>query len=125
MPSKFSVVQRLSSFRFAFKGIKHLLISQHNTWIHLIIAVLVIIAGFIFGLSNLEWLLICFATGFVFSAEAMNTAIEMLVDKVSPERNREAGLVKDLAAGAVLIAAITAAVIGLIIFLPKIINLCY
>ncbi len=123
MPSKSSVAKRISSFHFAVKGIKHLLRSQQNAWIHSTIACLVVLAGFIFGISKMEWLLICFVIGFVFSAEAVNTAIEILVDKVSPERSREAGLIKDLAAGAVLIAAITAAVIGLIIFTPKIFNI--
>ncbi|MCF8227801.1 MAG: diacylglycerol kinase family protein [Bacteroidales bacterium] len=120
MPSKFTLNKRILSFKFAFKGIKHLLIRQHNAWIHLIFTVLVIIAGFIFGIKQIEWLLICFAIGFVFTAEAMNTATELMVDKISPEQDKQAGLIKDLAAGAVLISAITAAAIGLIIFIPKI-----
>ncbi len=94
--------------------------SQPNAWIHLFAAFGVIVAGFILKLSISEWIFVTFAIGFVISAELFNTAIEALVDKVSPEQNPISGKVKDLAAGAVLVAAITAAVIGLVIFVPKV-----
>lgn len=120
MANKFSMIKRGHSFKYAFKGIIIVLKSQHNAWIHLAITVMVIIFGIIYPLTLTEWLLIIFAIGFVLVAEACNTAIEKLVDLVSPEHNDKAGQVKDMAAGAVLIAAITAAVIGLIIFVPKV-----
>ena len=97
--------------------------SQQNAWIHLFIASFVIFAGLFFCISVTEWCFLIFAIGFVLSAEAFNTAIEELTNLVSPKQNPKAGTVKDVAAGAVLITAITAAIIGIIIFLPKVIAL--
>lgn len=94
--------------------------TQHNAWIHLAAALLVIFAGFYFSISEIEWIAVTLAIGFVFSAEAFNTSIEWLVDKISPEYDPVAGKIKDVAAGAVLIAAIAAAVTGIIVFYPKI-----
>jgi diacylglycerol kinase (ATP) len=118
---RFSVKKRMLSFRYAFSGIKAAIRTQHNMWIHLTAAVIVLVFGFLFRLSTFEWIAISMAIGMVLSAEIFNSAIELLTDMVSPEINPKAGRVKDMAAGAVLIAAITAAVIGLIIFAPKII----
>jgi len=111
--------KRLLSFKYAFQGLFQLFKGQPNAWIHLVSAITVILAAIWFQLSIIEWMFIILAIGFVFSAELFNTAIEKLVDKVSPEKNPLAGRIKDLAAGAVLVAAITAAAIGLVIFLPK------
>lgn len=94
--------------------------TQHNAWIHSIAALTVIVAGFYFSVSRAEWALIVFAIGMVFAAETFNTAIEMLVDKISPEQNEVAGKIKDLAAGAVLFSAIAAAIIGVLIFWPRV-----
>lgn len=107
---------------YAFRGLNFLFRGQPNAWIHLTAAIGVIIAGFLCHLSSIEWGVIIFAIGLVFSAELFNSAIEELVNKVSPEFHPLAGKVKDLAAGAVLVAAITAAIIGAIIFLPKLIT---
>lgn len=82
--------------------------------------VIVIAAGFYFEISLMEWGLITFAVGIVLVSELMNTAVEYLVDLIEPEINEKAGLIKDIAAGAVLLAAGTALVIGLIVFIPKI-----
>lgn len=112
----FSVRKRLQSFIYAFRGIKWLLKTQHNAWIHIFAAFVVIAAGFWFSLTLTEWALVVLATGIVFSAETFNTAIEQLVDKISPGYDEMAGKIKDLAAGAVLLAAITAAVVGIIVF---------
>lgn len=120
---KFSFKKRLCSFGFAFRGIKLLIAGEHNAWIHCFAAICVITCGFLFSLSAPEWIAVIFAIGFVFSMEAVNSAIEALCDFVSPERDERIGRVKDLAAGAVLLAAITAAVIGSIVFFPKIIAL--
>ena len=119
--NKFSVKKRGKSFVYAFNGIKIFFGTQHNVWIHSAIAVLVIIGGFYFKVSTAEWCFLVFAIGFVLTAEAINTAMEYLVDLVSPEHNIKAGKIKDIAAGATLIAAITAATVGLIIFIPRII----
>jgi len=119
-PNKsFSFRQRLRSFRYASRGISFMVKTQHNFWIHLAIAVLVIIAGFFFCISLTEWALVIFAIGLVLSAEAFNSAIEQLTDLISPDINPRAGRVKDLAAGAVLLTAVVAALIGLLIFVPK------
>lgn len=115
----FSVKKRLKSFTYAWKGIKGFVRCEHNVWIHLTVAVLTIIAGFIFEIQKMEWVAITICIGMVIAAEAFNTAIERLVNLVSPERHPIAGEVKDIAAGAVLICAIAAAIVGLIIFIPK------
>ena len=117
--SKFSFTGRMKSFRYAFLGIITAFRSQHNLWIHLAATLVVICLGFVFHLTMTEWMLITFAIGLVWVAEILNTAIETLVDMVSPEYNEKAGRVKDLAAGAVLIAAIIAIVIGGIILNSK------
>lgn len=120
--TKFSIHARIKSFGFALKGIKLFFLTQHNAWIHLAAAIVTIIAGFYFHLNTNEWCWIVAAISLVFICEAFNTAIEFLTDLVSPDYNEKAGKVKDLAAGAVLIASITALVIGLLIFLPKIMH---
>ena len=112
--------KRLDSFKFAFAGIRDLFKTEPNATIHLIAAILVIVLGFFFSISSTEWCFIVFAIAIVSSAEAFNTAIEHLTNKVSPEFNELAGKTKDAAAAAVLLAAIGAAIVGVIIFLPKI-----
>jgi diacylglycerol kinase (ATP) len=84
----------------------------------LIAAMAVIIAGIVLGITRTEWIMVVMCIGTVIAAELFNTAIEKLVDLVSPERHPVAGRVKDIAAGAVLICAVAAAIIGLIIFIP-------
>jgi diacylglycerol kinase (ATP) len=113
------VYKTLLSFTYAIKGIYLLLATQRNAWIHLAATILVIFGGFYFSISTTEWMAVIFSIGIVFAAEAFNTAIEQLVDLVSPEVNKSAGRIKDLAAGAVLFAAIAAAIAGIIIFGPK------
>jgi diacylglycerol kinase len=110
---------RLHSFLYAFKGIYLLFGTQTNAKIHLLVALFVLLLGFLFQLFWYEWALILFAIGLVFAMEAANTAIEFLVDLVSPQYSEQAGKVKDLAASAVLIAALTALAIGLLVFVPK------
>ncbi len=111
-----------NSFRCAFAGIVDLLKSQPNARIHLLAAALAVAAGFFFSLSPTEWYFVLAAIAFVFAAEAFNTALEYLTNLVSPEYHPLAGKAKDAAAGAVLIAAICSAIIGGLIFLPKIIS---
>ncbi len=116
--SKITVSARVKSFRYAFKGIWTMISSQHNAWIHAAATLLVIIVGVWFGLTKAEWCWIILAVTSVWTAETVNTALEFLVDLVSPEYNPLAGKVKDVAAGAVLITAIGAAIIGLVIMGP-------
>ncbi|MFZ1713634.1 MAG: diacylglycerol kinase family protein [Nitrosomonas sp.] len=114
----FSIRNRCKSFGYAFSGIRILIGSQHNAWIHALMSVIVIMAGFLFQVTAVEWMLLVFAITIVFIAEALNTAIELLCDFISPDYQELIKKTKDVAAGAVLIAAIGAAVTGLIIFLP-------
>ncbi len=120
MISDFSIQKRLKSFVYAFKGIRSFLRREHNAWIHCTAIVLVSIAGIDFGITRTEWCIVIGCFALVLSAEAFNTAIERLVDLVSPERHPLASDVKDVAAGAVLICAIGVAIIGGIVFLPYI-----
>ncbi len=119
----FSPQARANSFRYAFKGLKLFFTTQHNSWIHLFAAFLVIGAGFFFGISKTEWLFVTMAIALVLITEILNTAFEFLVDLVSPEYNELAGKVKDLAAGAVLFTALMAAAIGVLVFGPYLLAL--
>lgn len=110
------IQKRLNSFKYAFKGIVDLFQSQVNAQIHAFFMVLVIGGGFFFNISKIEWLICIVAMAMVLAAEAMNTALEYLTDLVSPEYHELAGKAKDAAAAAVLILAISAAVIGIMVF---------
>lgn len=114
---------RLTCFRDAARGLKVHLATQANARIHAGATVLAVALGLPLGLTPSEWLAVVVAIGLVWVAETFNTALETLVDFVSPEIREEAGRVKDIAAGAVLLAAITAAVIGAIIYVPKLLAL--
>ncbi len=114
---------RFRSFTYAFKGLKHVLKAEHNMWIHLSVTLAVIVLGALLKISRFDWLIVILCIGFVLSAEIMNTAIEKLTDKVSPERNEVAGLVKDISACAVLVSVITAVIAGLLVFAPYVIAL--
>lgn len=115
----FSLRARMASFRNAWKGLSVFVRQEHNAWIHLSMTVLVILAGVLFRISTYEWIAVVFAIGLVISAEAINSAIERLADVVQPNRDERIRDVKDICAGAVLVCAMTAFVIGLIVFLPK------
>lgn len=114
---------RLRSFRCAIKGITVMIQLQHNAWIHAVATVVVCTAGIFFGLSKSEWCWIALAIVVVWTAEALNTAFEFLADVASPTFNPVAGKAKDVAAGAVLIAALGSAVIGILIIGPHILSL--
>ena len=118
-PGKFSLSKRIASFGHAFNGLKILLKEEHNAIIHLFITCCVVITGIEFKISTIEWIVVIFCIGLVFALELINSAIENTTDLISKERNETIKKIKDLSAGAVLIAAIASAVIGLIIFLPK------
>lgn len=120
MAKPFSIRARFKSFRFAMNGLKHLTLYEHNFRVHLFVSALVIFSGFYFKVGLNEWLWLLFAIGLVLVAEGFNSAIEELVDLVSPQANLKAGLVKDIAAAVVLIASFIAAIIGALIFYPYI-----
>lgn len=119
---KFSLIRRIQSFKYAFNGLKVVFKEEHNARIHLIVSLIVIICGVIFNISNLEWIIICFAIGFVISTEIINSAIENLCDFVSPEHHNLIKKVKDLSAAAVLVSTISSVIIGILIFFPKILH---
>jgi len=112
----------IDSFRYAFCGICEAYKGEQNLKIHTVIAVLVVIAGFVLKISYVEWLICLVLIGLVLMAEFFNTAIEYVVDLASPEIHPLAKLAKDTASAGVLMMAIISAIIGLIIFVPEIIE---
>ena len=121
---KFSLKKRIKSFSYAFAGLRVLFREEHNSWIHATAAVLAIVMGFLFRISPMEWIAIVIVIGMVFAAEIINSSIERTADFVKAERDDRKRDIKDLGAAAVLVCAISAALVGIIIFLPKIIALC-
>ena len=119
----FSIRKRIRSFRYAFNGLRILFCEEHNARIHLFAAVCVLVAGVILKISAVEWMAVVFAIGLVISLEAINSSIENLADFVSPEKHNWIKKIKDLSAAGVLVAAIAAAIVGLIVFIPKILCL--
>lgn len=120
---RFSINERIRSFRYAFSGLFRLFRDEHNALIHLVILIIVIISGVYFRISKGDWIAIIIVAGMVFTSECFNTAIEYLSDFVSPERNDKIKNAKDLAAAGVLISATCSVVVGLLIFLPELIKL--
>lgn len=116
----FTFHKRVKSFLNAKEGLKHVFMTQHNFWIHIVAAIAVISLGFILRVSITEWCFLIFAVGFVLVAEVFNTAIESLTDLVSPDFHELAKISKDVSAGAVLVAAFISLLVGIIIFIPKI-----
>lgn len=121
--SIFSPKRLYKSFSYAFKGIYQVFRYELNMQIHLLAAIVVVIGGFVLQLTTIEWCLVVFAIVGVWVAEMFNTSIELLTDLVSPDYHELAGKVKDIAAGAVLLATLGAVVIGGVVFFPKIISL--
>jgi len=113
---KFSIIKRARSFIHAGRGISVFLKTTHNAWLHIFFFVLAIALGIFFNITKTEWLALILVGGFVLTAEAFNTAIEIDMDLTSPDHHPYARDTKDVAAGAVLISAITALVVGVIIF---------
>jgi diacylglycerol kinase (ATP) len=119
----FNLRERAYSFRHAIHGIFVVIRTQPNAWIHLAATLAVLIAGKLLNVTRGEWLALVIAIGLVWTAEALNTAIEFLADEISLERRDRLGLAKDTGAAGVLLAAITAAIIGLIVFVPHLLAL--
>lgn len=111
--------KRIAAFKYAFSGIGWLFRNEAHALIHLCAAVGVIVAGFLFKISSLEWCVVCICIGMVFAAEAFNTAIEKLADKITVENDPLIKTAKDVAAGAVLFCAIASLIIAAVIFIPK------
>ncbi|MFT5715741.1 diacylglycerol kinase [Flavobacterium sp. ALD4] len=114
------VTGRLKSVNYAVKGALKLLTTEHSIMVQFSLGVLVTIAGFYFGISATEWLFQTLAIGFVMSIEGLNTAVEKIADFIHPTYHERIGFIKDIAAGAVFFAALTAIIIGLIIYVPLI-----
>ena len=121
---RYDFKKQLRSFGYAWQGIRSCAGKEQNLSFHLIAMAAVTLAGFVLGITRTEWTVVILCFGVVIAAELFNTAIERLVDLVSPERHPIAGQVKDIAAGAVLVCAVAAAIIGLIIFIPYL-YICY
>lgn len=115
--------KRVFSFKCAFKGIATAFKEEAHMKIHVLALILVALAGWLFSISSMEWIACFFCFGIVISAELFNSAIEAIVDKVSPEHHPLAGKAKDIGAGAVLVVSMVSAVVGGIIFFPKVWNL--
>ena len=113
----------VNSFKYAGEGIISSFKSERNMKIHILIMVAVIIFGILLKISKIEWLICVILFSIVVSGELFNTAIETIVDMVSPQKNEKAKIAKDVSAGAVLIEAIGAAIVGGVIFVPKILEL--
>jgi diacylglycerol kinase len=115
---EFSLIKRAKSFAHAGRGVWLFLKTTHNAWIHIFVFAWVIVLGFYCKITSSEWVMLIFAGGFVLVSEAFNTAFEIDIDLTSPNYHPYAKDTKDVAAGAVLISAITAAVVGIIVFAP-------
>jgi diacylglycerol kinase (ATP) len=116
---EFSIRARVRSFRFALEGIAAFFQSEHNAWLHFMATIAVFTLATLVGVTKTELLALVFAIGFVWVTEMFNTCIERVMDFVSDQRHKEIKFIKDLAAGAVLVAAITALVVGVVVFIPK------
>ena len=123
MNRAFEFSGRIRSFKYAFVGIWIILKSQHNAWVHAVATIIVFVVGFLLKISTNEWCLIVLAIVAVWTVEALNTAFEFLADATNPDFHPLIKKSKDVAACAVLIAAIGSIIIGVLIFLPKVIVL--
>jgi diacylglycerol kinase (ATP) len=119
----FSIKKRIRSFGYALNGLKILVREEHNARIHLFATICVVVAGIALKISETEWIAVVFAIGLVIALEAINSSIENIADFVSPEKHNWIKKIKDLSAAGVLIGSIAAAVVGFIIFIPKILSL--
>ncbi len=122
MAKKFSLSSRAGSFKHAIHGIGLMLRSQHNAWIHAMATVSVVVFGLLFGVTRSQWCWLVLAVMAVWSAEALNTALEFLADFASPEFHPLVKKAKDVAAGAVLISAIGSVIIGLFVLGPYVLE---
>ncbi len=113
---------RLFSFKYAFSGLRYVIVSQRNAWIHAVVTLLVVVVAALLKLTLQDWGILLLAIGLVWTAEIFNTAIEALVDLVSPQPHPLAKIVKDTSAAAVLVSAIVSILIGLVILVPPLVR---
>lgn len=118
---RFSVRSRIKSFSHAIAGIRQFIRQEHNTRIHLAATIAVVIAAFLLHVSPLEAVVLTMTIGGVWATEMLNTCLERMTDLISAQQHPTIKFIKDLAAGAVLVAALSAVIVGLIIFIPKMI----
>ena len=118
----FSIIERIHSFKYAFNGLKILLKEEHNSRIQIILGFAVVILAITLDINPLEWAIITFSIALVITVETVNSAIENMADFLTLEHNNHIKKIKDLSAAAVLISALSATVIGLLIFIPKILS---
>lgn len=119
----FSWKTRLKSFVYAWEGIVSFFKCEHNAQIHLAITFLVLVLSVTLGVNKWEAIAVVFSIAFVWVTEMINTVIEKTIDFISVERHPQIKLIKDIAAGAVLIASLAAVIVGLFIFIPKLLSL--
>lgn len=110
---------RLKSVGFAVKGALKLITTEHSVMVQSSLAVLMTVAGFYFKIDRYEWMMQILAFGLVLGVESLNTAVEKIADFIHPEYHERIGFIKDIAAGAVMFAALAAIAIGLLIYVPK------
>ncbi|QXE00461.1 diacylglycerol kinase family protein [Terribacillus sp. DMT04] len=109
-------------FRYAWNGIRWTFVHERNFRIHTIATFLVLLAGVLFRIEAAEWAAVLLSIGFVIVTEMINTVVELMMDHLSPEQSKAVGLIKDISAGAVFVAAITAICVGLIVFIPELLS---
>ena len=112
---------RIKSVTYAVKGFYLLITTEHSIMVQLTISALMCVLGFCMKISAVEWMFQILSIGLVLTAESLNTAIEAICDYIQPNFDKKIGFIKDIAAGAVTFAALTAVVVGAIIYLPKLI----
>jgi len=119
----FSIKKRIQSFKYAFYGLKVLIVEEHNARIHFVVTIVVFAFGWYFKINRLEWIALLICIGLVVAVEAINSAIENLADFVCTEPHPTIKKIKDLSAAAVLVAALTALLVGLLVFVPKLLSI--
>ena len=122
MSEKRYLKTRLQSIRYALDGIKYILETQQNARIHLLFTLAVFILGFLLGITRMEWIALALTVGLVWAAELFNTAVEVMVDWISPEKHIAAKICKDISAGSVLVTASISILVGILIFGPPLWN---
>lgn len=125
MPKKSFLTNRIHSVRFALKGAILLIRTEASIKVQVFIGILMTAAGFFFEISGTEWTIQILAIALILGIEGMNTAIEKMADFVQPDHDPKIGFIKDISAGAVMMAAIAATIVGLIIYIPKIIDMFF
>ena len=120
---RFSIVARARSFKHAIRGVCVIFRTQHNAWVHAVAGIAVIVLGFLLRISHMEWGLIILSIAAVLAAEGFNTALEIDIDLTSPEEHPYARDTKDVAAGAVLLTTAGAIAVGLLVFVPRLVDI--